>query len=81
MRNRLRAFRVSRELTQAALAERAGVSRQTIVSIERGHFDPSLPLAFRLAGLFGVAIEDLFIPAESDGVLSAFQLKIRKITT
>lgn len=41
---------------------RHGVSRQTIISIERGRFDPSLPLAFRLASLFGSTIEDLFIP-------------------
>jgi putative transcriptional regulator len=50
--------------SQAALAERLGVSRQTVISIERGRFDPSLPLAFRLAAVFGVRIEEIFTPAE-----------------
>ncbi|MDN5717426.1 MAG: helix-turn-helix transcriptional regulator [Janibacter sp.] len=48
--------------SQARLAEELGVSRQTVISIERGRFDPSLPLAFRIAATFGCAIEELFRP-------------------
>jgi len=48
-------------MTQAQLAAQVGVSRQTIISIERERFDPSLPLAFRLARQLGTSIEDLFI--------------------
>jgi putative transcriptional regulator len=50
--------------SQAALAEHLGVSRQTVISIERGRFDPSLPLAFRIAAVFGVPIEEIFSPAQ-----------------
>jgi putative transcriptional regulator len=50
--------------SQATVAERLGVSRQTVISIERGRFDPSLPLAFRIAALFDARIEDIFTPAE-----------------
>ena len=49
-------------ISQAVLAERLGVSRQTVISIERGRFDPSLPLAFRIARAFGRSIEDVFTP-------------------
>jgi putative transcriptional regulator len=45
------------------LAERLGVSRQTVISIERGRFDPSLPLAFRIAEVFGARIDEIFSPA------------------
>ncbi|WP_163544555.1 helix-turn-helix transcriptional regulator [Occultella kanbiaonis] len=62
MRNSLPGRRAERGWSQAELAERLGVSRQTVISIEKGRFDPSLPLAFRLADEFGVAIEDLFDP-------------------
>lgn len=48
--------------SQARLAEELGVSRQTVISIERGRFDPSLPLAFRIATTFGCTIEELFRP-------------------
>jgi len=60
VRNRLKDLRAQRGWTQADLAARAGVSRQTINSIEKGKFDPSLPLAFRLARLFDLAIEEIF---------------------
>lgn len=60
MRNRLKVLRAERDWTQAQLAERLEVSRQTINAIEKGKFDPSLPLAFRAARLFGLAIEDIF---------------------
>lgn len=62
MRNRLVESRKTRGWSQQRLAEELGVSRQTIVSIERGRFDPSLPLAFRLAAVFECGIEDLFMP-------------------
>lgn len=60
MRNSLSERRKEREWSQQRLADELGVSRQTIISIERGRFDPSLPLAFRLARVFDCAIEDLF---------------------
>ncbi len=60
MRNSLRALRAERDWTQAELAARADVSRQTINAIEVGKFDPSLPVAFRLARLFGLTIEEVF---------------------
>ena len=60
MKNRITALRADRGWTQADLALRAGVSRQTINAIETGKFDPSLPVAFRLARLFDLRIEDVF---------------------
>ena len=57
-------LRAHRQLSQAALAEALGVSRQTVISIERGRFDPSLPLAFRIAAYFGTTIEAIFTPDE-----------------
>jgi putative transcriptional regulator len=62
MRNRLRLLRSERGWSQSALAERVEVSRQTIIAIETGRYDPSLPLAFRLARLFGRSIENIFEP-------------------
>ena len=60
MRNSLKELRAEREWTQADLAERVDVSRQTINAIEKGKFDPSLPVAFRIARLFGLRIEEIF---------------------
>ena len=60
MKNRLRVLRAEREWSQADLAERLGVSRQTINSIETGKYDPSLPLAFKIARLVGLKIEEVF---------------------
>lgn len=60
MKNRLKVLRAERDWTQAKLAELLDVSRQTINAIEKGKFDPSLPLAFKAARLFGLAIEDIF---------------------
>jgi putative transcriptional regulator len=54
--------------SQAVLAERLGVSRQTVISIERGRFDPSLPLAFRIAAVLGARIDEIFVPAEQPAV-------------
>ena len=62
MTNRLRVLRAERDWTQADLAERLDVSRQTVNALETGKYDPSLPLAFRIARLFGVSIEDVFHP-------------------
>jgi putative transcriptional regulator len=62
VRNRLKVLRAERDLSQGALADALGVSRQTVNAIETGKYDPSLPLAFRIAGLFGGRIEDVFYP-------------------
>lgn len=62
MRNLIAETRKSRDWSQQRLADELGVSRQTIISIERGRFDPSLPLAFRMASAFEQRIENLFFP-------------------
>ncbi len=62
MKNRLRALRAERGWTQHDLAERLEVSRQTVNAIETGRYDPSLPLAFRIARVFESTIEGLFDP-------------------
>jgi len=62
LRNRLRVLRAERDWSQAELAERLFVSRQTVNAIETGRNDPSLPLAFGIAKLFGALIEEIFIP-------------------
>lgn len=61
MKNRLRVLRAEREWSQADLADKLDVSRQTINAIETGKYDPSLPLAFKMARLFGCTIESIFI--------------------
>lgn len=66
MNNDVRARREERGLSQAGLAEAVGVTRQTVNSIERGRYDPSLELAFTLAGFFDCRIEELFHP-DRDG--------------
>ena len=66
MKNRLRVLRAERDWSQADLAERLDVSRQTINAIETGRYDPSLPLAFAIAELFGKLIEDVFEPDGGD---------------
>ena len=60
MKNRLKVLRAARDWTQADLAVALEVSRQTVNAIETGKYEPSLPLAFRLARLFGLSIEDIF---------------------
>lgn len=60
VKNRLRELRAERGWSQADLAEKLGVSRQSVNAIETGRFDPSLPLAFKLARLFGAFIEGMF---------------------
>ena len=60
MKNRLKALRAEREWTQAQLAALLEVSRQTVNALETGKYDPSLPLAFKAARIFGLSIEDIF---------------------
>ena len=61
MKNNIERERKVRGLTQSALGELLGVSRQTIISIERGRYNPSLALAFQIARVFGCTIEDIFV--------------------
>ena len=65
MRNRLRELRAVRRWSQADLADRLEVSRQTVNAIETGRYDPSLPLAFKIAAVFGDSIESLFLPGQA----------------
>jgi len=60
MRNRLKVLRAERNWSQADLAERLDVSRQSVNAIETGKYDPSLPLAFKIAAVFGLQIEQIF---------------------
>jgi len=69
MKNKLKVFRAMHDLTQETLAKKLGVTRPTIVSIENGRYDPSIGLAFRIARLFNVKIEDVF---EYEGTLGEF---------
>lgn len=67
MNNRLKVLRAERGWSQQDLAERLGVSRQSVNAIETGRYDPSLPLAFKIADVFGLEIEAIFQnPKESD---------------
>lgn len=61
MENRLKALRGERGWSQQELGERLEVSRQSVIAIENGRYDPSLPLAFRIAELFGLPIEQIFV--------------------
>lgn len=64
MRNRVKVLRAERDWSQAELARRLGVSRQTVNSIETERYDPSLDLGMRIARLFGQQVEDIFAPSE-----------------
>ncbi len=66
MENRLKERRAIDGWSQAHLADLLGVSRQTVNALEKGRYDPSLPLAFRLAQVFSTTIEDLFNPSDED---------------
>ena len=68
MKNNLATLRKEAGYSQEKLAEVLGVSRQTIISIEKGRFDPSLPLAFSIARTFGRSIEEIFTPDDEVGV-------------
>lgn len=65
MKNRLKVLRAERDWTQEQLAKHLEVSRQTVNAIEKGKYDPSLPLAFRIAATFQQPIEEIFLPEES----------------
>jgi len=67
VKNRLRVLRAEKGWSQAELAERLGVARQSVNAIETGKFDPSLPLAFRIARLFGQPVEAIFEDADDGG--------------
>ena len=71
MKNRLRFLRAERDWTQADLADRLSVSRQTINAVETEKYEPSLTLAFKIATLFGTAIEEIFEPASANGAVPA----------
>ena len=60
MKNKLKVYRAMHDLTQEALAEKLSITRQTVISIEKGKYDPSFELAFKIAGLFETKIEDIF---------------------
>lgn len=64
MKNRIKVLRAENDMTQAQLAEKVEVSRQTINAIEKGKFDPSLPLAFKIAKLFSKKIEEVFLDGD-----------------
>jgi len=66
VKNRLKVLRAERDWSQADLAEHLDVSRQTISALEKGKYDPSLPLAFKIAALFSLSIEEIFFPGEGD---------------
>lgn len=66
MKNRLRVLRAERNWSQAKLADELNVSRQTVNAIENGKYDPSLPLAFKMAAVFEMPIEEIFEPEEKD---------------
>ncbi len=68
MKNRIRELRARKGWSQAELARRLGVSRQTVIAIEKGRYDPSLPLAFKIARVFGEPIEAIFLPEEDDEI-------------
>ena len=61
MKNKLKIYRAMQDITQEELAKELGVTRQTIIAIERDKYDPSLVLAFKIAGFFKVNIEDIFV--------------------
>lgn len=67
MKNRLRVLRAERDWSQAELADRLGVSRQTANALESGKYAPSLPLAFKVAKVFGMPIEAIFTPESESG--------------
>lgn len=66
IKNRLKVYRAMRDLTQEQLADKIGVSRQTVIAIESGKYLPSLGLAFKIARLFKVTIEDIFLDEDNE---------------
>jgi putative transcriptional regulator len=78
MKNRLKVFRAMHDLTQEALAEQLRVTRQTVISIENGKYDPSLPLAFSIARFFNVKIEDIFLYEGQPGKFKGYPPVVKK---
>ncbi len=70
MKNKIRVLRAMREITQEELAVALGVTRQTIIAIEKGKYDPSLPLAFRIARFFQLPIEKIFLDDDGETVVT-----------
>jgi len=66
MRNRIRVLRAEREWSQAEVADRLGIARQTITALETGKYAPSLPLAFKISKLFEKPVEEIFDPASEE---------------
>lgn len=66
MKNRLRVLRAEHDLSQAELADRLGIARQTINALEAGKYAPSLPLAFKISKLFAKPVEEIFDPESVD---------------
>jgi putative transcriptional regulator len=66
MRNRVRELRTQQGLSQAEIAAKLGVSRQTVISIENDRYMPSLPLAFKIARFFGIPVEKMFDPDDEE---------------
>jgi putative transcriptional regulator len=73
MKNRIKVYRALRNLTQEALAEQLGVTRQTILAIEKGKYDPSLELAFRISCLFRIPIDKMFFYESESEDLPVFE--------
>ena len=65
MKTRLRVLRAEKEWSQAELAAQVGVARGTIIALETGRYDPSLPLAFKIARIFGKTVEEVFLYPEA----------------
>jgi putative transcriptional regulator len=63
--NRVKVYRAMRNVTQEGLAKAVGVSRQTVIAVERGNYNPSLELAFKISRFFDVGVEDIFIYGEA----------------
>ncbi|HXA13549.1 MAG TPA: helix-turn-helix transcriptional regulator [Opitutaceae bacterium] len=66
MKNQIKVLRAGYDWSQAELADRIGVARQTIIALEAGKYAPSLPLAFKLSKLFNKPVEEIFIPESTD---------------
>jgi putative transcriptional regulator len=66
MKNRLKVLRAEQDWSQAELADRLGIARQTVVALEAGKYAPSLPLAFRIGKVFSKRVEDIFDPESTD---------------
>jgi len=76
VKNKMRVFRAERDWTQAHLAALIGVSRQAVIAVENGKYEPSLPLAFKIARAFGKSVEEVFVwDGDSGGAQAPSELK------